>query len=110
MAQEQQQEVPQLRLAEILSDLVSLRVCDPKAALALVSATSSSAPTTNTATNTDAAAAAAATAQQDDPDPDLKRAKDLLKYHVEVKEAQRRGELSRGLEEARAMVERAVGG
>lgn len=40
----------------------------------------------------------------------MARAKDLVKLHFEVKEAQRRGELSRGLEEARAMVERAVGG
>lgn len=43
-------------------------------------------------------------------DVDLKRAKDLLKYHYEVKEAHRLGKLNRGLEEARRSVERALGG
>ncbi|EOA89087.1 uncharacterized protein SETTUDRAFT_106235, partial [Exserohilum turcica Et28A] len=54
--------------------------------------------------------ATATTTTHEVSDPDLARAKDLVKLHFEVKEAQRRGELSRGLEEARAMVERAVGG
>lgn len=100
-----------MRLAEILSDLVSLRVCvrpfaipipplrhivthpqDPAAALALVNTTSQDNTT------------------HDEEDVDLKRAKDLLKYHYEVKEAHKRGELSRGLEDARRAVGRAVGG
>lgn len=118
-----------MQLAEILSDLVSLRVCvrfpclaypsfdqipkltnsnsqDPAAALALVSARSDSSSTINSATTS----AAAAAADTEDSDPDLKRAKDLLELHVEVKEAEMRGELSRVLEEARGLVERAVGG
>ena len=84
---------------------------DPAAALALVSARPDSSPST-TAQGATAAAEpnTASMIQQDESDPDLKRAKDLLKLHFEVKEAQKRGELSRGLEEARAMVERAVGG
>ncbi|USP77124.1 hypothetical protein yc1106_04398 [Curvularia clavata] len=97
-----------MQLAEILSDLVSLRVCDPAAALALVSARSDSSSTTTTATTS--AAAAADADPKDDSDLDLKRAKDLLKLHIEVKEAEKRGELSRVLEEARGLVERAVGG
>lgn len=119
-----------MQLAEILSDIVSLRVCvrtfsitlpvlqqtnqapqDPAAALALVSARPDSSPSTTTQdTTAPAEPNTTPTTQQDESDPDLKRAKDLLKLHFEVKEAQKRGELSRGLEEARAMVERAVGG
>jgi hypothetical protein len=38
------------------------------------------------------------------------RAKELLKLHYDVKERHKRGELSRGLEEARREVERVVGG
>jgi hypothetical protein len=116
MASQEQQESP-LRLAEILSDLVSLRVCvhpfpfphhhpttnlthkqDPAAALALVSARphDQSSPT-------------GATTNQEDDDEDIKRAKDLLKYHYDVKEKHKRGELSLGLERARREVERAVG-
>ncbi|KAF2634905.1 hypothetical protein P280DRAFT_437900 [Massarina eburnea CBS 473.64] len=90
---------PTLRLAEILSDLVSLRICDPTAALALVSARldSSSKPS-------DAAVPV------DEQDADLKRAKDLVELHYAVKEANRRGELGRGLAEARRAVESAVWG
>jgi hypothetical protein len=43
-------------------------------------------------------------------DVDLARAKDLVELHYSVKEAHRRGELTRELFEARAAVERAVGG
>jgi hypothetical protein len=38
------------------------------------------------------------------------RAKELLKLHHDVKEKHKRGELSRGLEQARRDVERVVGG
>ncbi|KAF1912428.1 hypothetical protein BDU57DRAFT_542263 [Ampelomyces quisqualis] len=91
-----QQETP-LRLAEILSDLVSLQVCDPAAALALVSARAND-PSPPTATT-----------QDDDDDVDLKRAKDLLKYHYDVREKHKRGQLSVGLEQARRDVEKVVG-
>jgi hypothetical protein len=47
---------------------------------------------------------------QDEDDADLKRAKDLLKLHYDVKEKHKRGELSRGLEEARKDVARAIAG
>ncbi|KAH4169266.1 hypothetical protein HBH43_115080 [Parastagonospora nodorum] len=99
MAQEQQeqQESP-LHLAEILSDLVSLRVCDPSAALALVSAR----PNTPTHTETQKNA--------EEDDVELGRAKELLKLHYDVKERHKRGDLARGLEEARREVGRVVGG
>jgi hypothetical protein len=102
---------PTIPLAAILSDLVSLRVCvrpppkppipspqlthtqDPAAALALVSARPhTSAQPSNLATQ--------------EEDTDLTRAKDLVKLHYDVKERHKRGDLSRGLEEARMRVAR----
>jgi hypothetical protein len=68
---------------------------DPNAALTLVSARPQGS-TTNTDTN--------------EQDADLKRAKELLKLHYDVKEKHKRGELSRGLEEARREVARVAGG
>lgn len=132
---------PEMQLAEILSDLVSLRpgvcVClpplqnlslffdfstshtrdpntvhntltyapqDPDAALALVSArpsSSTSAPHTTAPAPNDPA--------QDDDDKDLQRARELVGLHYDVRERCKRGELGRGLEEARSAVERALG-
>lgn len=69
---------------------------DPSAALALVSAR----PSNSTET----------TKPSDDDDADLTRAKELVKLHYDVKEKHKYGELSRGLEEARREVQRAVGG
>jgi hypothetical protein len=111
-----------LQLAEILSDLVSLRVCvclpfsssfhpsyihttspftdtillqDPAAALALVSARPNTSDKSATITEED--------------DKDLARAKELLKLHYDVKEKHKRGDLARGLEEARRSVARITG-
>ncbi|KAF2850723.1 hypothetical protein T440DRAFT_479017 [Plenodomus tracheiphilus IPT5] len=108
---------PSMRLAEILSDLVSLRVCDPAAALALVStravSTHNKQITTNKSTSTNADADAAANTDtnkdEEEQDVDLKRAKELLSLHYQVKQAHKQGELRRGLEEARGSVERALG-
>ncbi|KAG9188265.1 hypothetical protein G6011_02188 [Alternaria panax] len=97
-----------MQLAEILSDLMSLRVCDPAAALALVSARDTNPDTTSL--DTAAKPTATNSATDDEQDPELKRAKDLLKLHYEVKEAHKKGELGRGLEEARSLVRKAVGG
>jgi hypothetical protein len=121
-----------MKLAEILSDLVSLRVCvrpltsppprpypvqytnttpkDPAAALALVSARSNPSPssTTTGTASTDPTAQARETSAED-RDPDLQRAKDLVELHYGVKEAHKRGELGRGLMEARRAVDGAVG-
>ncbi|KAF2799097.1 hypothetical protein K505DRAFT_231790 [Melanomma pulvis-pyrius CBS 109.77] len=102
-------------LAEILSDLVSLRVCDPTAALALV--TASPKPKTTT-TTTDPShvqdqrggGGGAQKDDDDDDDVDLRRAKELVELHYSVREAHRRGELGRALTEARERVQRAVGG
>jgi hypothetical protein len=118
-----------MQLAEILSDLVSLRVCvrstpslvlpspfrssppctdipqDPAAALALVSAR----PNPSSAT-TNPSAATDQKGTEEEQDTDLKRAKDLVELHYAVKEAHKRGELGKGLLEARRAVEGAVGG
>ena len=86
--------------------LTPFHLQDPAAALALVSARSTDLDSTSSHDNT----AKPNTATDDEQDPDLKRAKDLLKLHYEVKEAHKRGELGRGLEEARSLVKKAVGG
>lgn len=87
-----------LQLAEILSDLTTLRLCDPTAALALVSARPSTSSQANRTTE-----------NHGNEDPDLKRARDLVELHYAVKVAHRRGELGRKLHEAREVVARAVG-
>ncbi|ORY14994.1 hypothetical protein BCR34DRAFT_478591 [Clohesyomyces aquaticus] len=103
---------PTLTLAEILSDLTSLRLCDPAAALALVSVR----PAKTTSTSTSTANSATTNPEQpqadkdDKGDPDLQRAKDLVELHYSVKEAHKRGELEKGLAEAREMVTKAVEG
>lgn len=74
---------------------------DPAAARALVSA-SATLPTS-------AREQSSSKDDEQDDDEDLKRAKDLVELHYGVKEASRKGELERGLREAREMVDRAVG-
>jgi hypothetical protein len=44
-----------------------------------------------------------------DDDADLDRAKELVALHYDVRERCKRGELGRGLAEARSAVERALG-
>ncbi|KAL5416246.1 hypothetical protein PMIN03_002283 [Paraphaeosphaeria minitans] len=91
-----------LQLAHLLSDLVSLGLTDPAAALTLVSARSTTSTSTSNST--------AAQPPNDTPDTDITRATELVALHHAVKEAHRRGELAAGLAEARTSVERAVGG
>ncbi|KAF1932439.1 uncharacterized protein M421DRAFT_2062 [Didymella exigua CBS 183.55] len=106
-----------MQLAQILSDLVSLRpgVCDPAAALALVSARPSSSIATATATATanaedgDGTAREAAVDAGGDVDVDLKRAEELVALHHAVREGCTSGALSSVLAEARRAVDRAVG-
>ncbi|KAK3054411.1 hypothetical protein LTR09_004679 [Extremus antarcticus] len=86
-----------MQVAEILSDLMSLQVCDSNAALALVSARpeGTSKPQQN-----------ASDANEQD-DPDLKRAKDLLDLHANVKLAHQDG-IDKELNEAREAVEKVL--
>ncbi|KAF2164167.1 hypothetical protein M409DRAFT_68066 [Zasmidium cellare ATCC 36951] len=71
-----------MKLAEFLSDLTSLQVCDPNAALALVSARPESSVSGDSLRPS---------ASKDDGDVDLKRAKDLLDLHASVKLAHQDG-------------------
>ncbi|KAF7195254.1 hypothetical protein HII31_03460 [Pseudocercospora fuligena] len=80
-----------MRVAEFLSDLTSLQVCDPNAALALVSA------------RPEKDAQANGQPDKNDNDQDLKRAKDLLSLHSEVKVAHVDG-TDKELKQARADV------
>ncbi|TKA83750.1 hypothetical protein B0A55_00046 [Friedmanniomyces simplex] len=66
-----------MRVAEVLSDLTTLYLADPKAALALVTARDAKEGT----------ASAEVITRHEDDDPDLKRAKDLVQLHAEVKMA-----------------------
>jgi hypothetical protein len=120
-----------MQLAEILSDLVSLRVCvrfplahirfhtqttpslierkqDPTAALSLVTASKPKAASTKPTSATDDQTAKELGDEEEDID--LRRAKELVELHYAVKEGHRRGDLGRGLREAREGVARAVGG
>ena len=120
-----------MQLAEILSDLVSLRVCvrtgypsspqaphcstlcrffkylgltksqDPAAALALVSVRPNSVSSTSNPQET--------SPQVEEQDPDIKRAKDLVELHYAVKEEHTRSELVVEMTEARRSVERVIG-
>jgi hypothetical protein len=138
-------EQPSLQLAQILSDLVTLRMCvrsraathptthwpypfpsylphsnpldpnlanataqAPAAALALVTASKPKPASAKPTASTDDPGAR--DARDEDEDEDLRRAKELVELHYAVKEGHRRGELGRGLREARESVQRAVGG
>jgi hypothetical protein len=85
-----------LTLAELLSDLTTLRLCDPAAAMALVSARPSNSPRAQELKG------------EQETDPDLRRAKELVEFYYKVKVRQQEGELGKALDEARALVRRAV--
>ncbi|KAK0258986.1 hypothetical protein LTS09_006274 [Friedmanniomyces endolithicus] len=82
-----------MRVAEVLSDLTTLYLADPKAALALVTARESQ----------DRTAEAEPIARYEDDDPDLQRAKSLVHLHASVKVAHQDG-TDRELNEAREAV------
>ncbi|KAK0259999.1 hypothetical protein LTR91_015009 [Friedmanniomyces endolithicus] len=82
-----------MRVAEVLSDLTTLYLADPKAALALVTARVSH----------DGTAGAKPMARYEDDDPDLQRARNLVQLHASVKVAHQDG-TDRELNEAREAV------
>ncbi|KEQ82309.1 hypothetical protein D6C78_00404 [Aureobasidium pullulans] len=90
-----------LKVADILSDLTSLRVGDPVAAMDLVLARS---PITPAGISTQQLKRAQNTT---DSDVDLARAQDLLDLHANVKLAHRGG-LDRSLLQARQQVNTAL--
>ncbi|KAK4897358.1 hypothetical protein LTR27_004878 [Elasticomyces elasticus] len=82
-----------MRVAEILSDLTTLYLADPKAALALVTARDAEDGVSRKVTDV----------RHEDDDPDLKRARDLVQLHAEVKVAHQDG-TDKELNEAREAV------
>ncbi|KAK5693297.1 hypothetical protein LTR17_025139 [Elasticomyces elasticus] len=82
-----------MRVAEILSDLTTLYLADPRAALALVTARDAEDGVSRKETDV----------RHEDDDPDLKRARDLVQLHAEVKVAHQDG-TDKELNEAREAV------
>ncbi|KAK1067618.1 hypothetical protein LTR12_015936 [Friedmanniomyces endolithicus] len=82
-----------MRVAEVLSDLTTLYLADPKAALALVTARESH----------DRTAEAEPMVRHENDDPDLQRARNLVQLHASVKVAHQDG-TDRELNEAREAV------
>ncbi|KAI4201210.1 MAG: hypothetical protein LQ350_003387 [Teloschistes chrysophthalmus] len=93
--------IARMNIANILSDLTSLRVCDHNAALALVS-TRASPP--NTSAPQSAQAGSPELAAKAGQDPDMQRATDLMELHHGVKLKHVRGE-DQGLTQARRDVD-----
>ncbi|KAI9710103.1 MAG: hypothetical protein M1820_002905 [Bogoriella megaspora] len=89
-----------MKTAEVLSDLTSLRVCDPSAALTLVKARPESSPEAKQSPEKPGNAT----------DPDTARAKDLVELHYAVKVAAQENELSQELADARDNARRAMAG
>ncbi|CZT17703.1 uncharacterized protein RCC_03540 [Ramularia collo-cygni] len=86
-----------MRVAEFLSDMTTLSICDAEAALALVSARPPKPDATMGAEGSTAAAS------DDNNDQDLNRAKDLLNLHGTVKVAHQDG-IDKELQHAREAV------
>ncbi|KAL8899506.1 MAG: hypothetical protein Q9207_006172 [Kuettlingeria erythrocarpa] len=90
-----------MQIASILSDLMSLRVCEHSAALALVS---TRAPASDTLGAESSAHGKPVELKEEDKDPDMQRAMDLMELHYGVKMKHVRGE-DRGLEQSRRDVD-----
>ncbi|KAJ6114546.1 hypothetical protein N7486_000324 [Penicillium sp. IBT 16267x] len=97
-----------MQVAEILSDITSLRVCGHNEAVSLVNAnqsitgTSDTDPKINPAVN---ASNEAPGTQLDKKNEDLRRAKELVKLHYEFKSRHSDGEVDDALRKAREDVE-----
>ncbi|RHZ65321.1 uncharacterized protein CDV56_106171 [Aspergillus thermomutatus] len=95
-----------MQVAEILSDLTSLRVCDYNDALALV--------TVNERLNEarvppdDRSKAAVSKRQQEQQNDDLRRAKELVDLHYEMKAKHAHGMVDEELTRAREEVNRVL--
>ncbi|KAL4897655.1 hypothetical protein BDV59DRAFT_168205 [Aspergillus ambiguus] len=81
-----------MQVAEILSDLTSLRVCDHHDALALVTVNERIAPSTTDENST---------RTEEKPNEDLQRAKELVELHYEIKARHANGTVGDELARAR---------
>ncbi|MCJ1389299.1 hypothetical protein MMC18_002155 [Xylographa bjoerkii] len=108
-----------MQIAEILSDLTSLRVCDYEAALALVSSYEIIDSPTNVDKRSDTSSSLSTSRpkvsrttsvlKDAQDDPDLQRAMDLVDLHYGVKEKHKHG-TDMGLQKARQDVRRVMEG
>ncbi|MCJ1356946.1 MAG: hypothetical protein MMC33_006942 [Icmadophila ericetorum] len=103
-----------MHIAEVLSDLTSLRVCDHDAALALVSSYKTSqaidtadSNSSNSSSSRGKSLRRKSTLEGAESDPDLQRAIDLIDLHYGVKEDHVQGR-DTGLQQARADVARVI--
>ncbi|KAL8796724.1 MAG: hypothetical protein Q9195_001114 [Heterodermia aff. obscurata] len=96
-----------MQIAHILSDLTSLRVCDPSAALNLVNARTPSSESQAQASNSAVAKPKLVSQESAAEDPDMQRATDLVELHYEVKVKHAQG-LDDRLVQARRDVDRAL--
>ncbi|MCJ1283694.1 hypothetical protein MMC26_003025 [Xylographa opegraphella] len=107
-----------MQIAEILSDLTSLRVCDYEAAIALVSSYKiiDTKNTTGEETNTSRSSSdsrpktsrTTSVLKDAQDDPDLQRAMDLVDLHYGVKEKHKHGtdmELQKARQDVRRVIE-----
>ncbi|MCJ1316654.1 hypothetical protein MMC15_001975 [Xylographa vitiligo] len=107
-----------MQIAEILSDLTSLRVCDYEAAIALVSSYKAigTQTTTDKETNTSRSnsnpgpklSRTTSVLKDTQDDPDLQRAMDLVDLHYGVKEKHKHGtdmELQKARQDVRRVME-----
>ncbi|KAJ5116071.1 hypothetical protein N7456_000419 [Penicillium angulare] len=93
-----------MQVAEILSDVTSLRVCGHNEALSLVSVNRSIAGPNDSATNSGVGQNGSDLKKQED----LQRAKELVKFHYEVKSRHANGEVDDDLKNARQNVDRVL--
>ncbi|KAJ5288734.1 hypothetical protein N7478_001764 [Penicillium angulare] len=93
-----------MQVAEILSDVTSLRVCGHNEALSLVSANHSIAGPNDSTANNGVEQSGSDMKRQED----LRRAKELVKFHYEVKSRHANGEVDDGLKNARQNVDQVL--
>ncbi|CDM32230.1 hypothetical protein DTO006G1_2196 [Penicillium roqueforti] len=92
-----------MQVAEILSDINSLRVCGHNEALALVDVHKN-----GTASGSTKSGSALADQSPADDKADLRRAKELVELHYEVKARHANGTVDEGLRQARQDVRRVL--
>ncbi|KAJ5917832.1 hypothetical protein N7454_010207 [Penicillium verhagenii] len=100
-----------MQVAEILSDITSLRVCGHNEALSLVNANQSLAETSATETSNSSTVNASHDApetQLNNKQDHLRRAKELVKLHYEFKSRHSDGEVDSALRKSREDVEKVL--
>ncbi|KAJ5930031.1 hypothetical protein N7466_005524 [Penicillium verhagenii] len=97
-----------MQVAEILSDITSLRVCGHNEALSLVNANQSLADTSATEISNSSTVNASHDTQLNNKQDHLRRAKELVKLHYEFKSRHSDGEVDSALQKSREDVEQVL--